>query len=187
MARQVWRCFPWDSAAPGGQPFSASYLVPGQTIGRFDLHDRPPVRYLADTPEHAVGEVLGPFRGTTFQPAYLRQSGRPLALVEVTLAASLVARIPDCTDPAVLTALKLRPDQLAHHDRILTQAVSHALHEAATPADGPAGFRWWSALTGGWHTTVVFTDQERAGEVVFAEPQLLRPSDLMVVRALSVL
>jgi hypothetical protein len=161
--------------------------VPGQTVGRFDLHDRPPIRYLADTPEHAVGEVLGSFRGTTFQPAYLRQSGRPLALVEVTLAASLVARIPDCTDPAVLTSLKLRPDQLAHHDRILTQAVSRALHESATAGEGPAGLRWWSALTGGWHTTVVFTDQERTGEVVFAQPQLLLPTDLMVVRALSVL
>ena len=47
------------------------------------LRDRPPVRYLAESPEHAVGELLSPFRGTTFHPAYLRQGGRPIALVEV--------------------------------------------------------------------------------------------------------
>lgn len=157
--------------------------MPGQTIGRFDLHDRPPVRYLAESPEHAVGEVLGPFRGTTFRPAYLRQSGRPLALVEVTLATSLVARIPDCTEPTVLTTLRLRPDQLAHHDRVLTQAVSQALHDAG----GHAGLRWWSALTGGWHTTVVFTDHERDGDVVFGAPRVLVASDPVVARALAML
>lgn len=145
------------------------------------------MRYLAETPEHAIGELLGPFRGTTFRPAYLRQSGRALALVEVTLAASLVTRIPDCTDPRVLSALELRPDQLAHHDRVLTQTVSRALHEAATPAEGPAGLRWWSALTGAWHTTIVFTDHERSGEVVFSEPRALVRSDPVVARALSVL
>ncbi|MEO8624488.1 MAG: RES family NAD+ phosphorylase [bacterium] len=182
-SRQVWRCFPWDSAASEGAPWSASYLVPGQTIGRFDLHDRPPVRYLAESPEHALGEVLGPFRGTTFHPSYLRQSGRPLALVEVTLAHSLVSRIPDCTEPAVLTKLQLRPDQLAHHDRVLTQAVSRALHEAGDYA----GLRWWSALTGAWHATVVFTDRERDGDVVFGAPQVLSPSGPTVIRALAVL
>lgn len=141
------------------------------------------MRYLAEYAEHALGEVLGPFRGTTFHPSYLRQSGRPLALVEVTLAASLVARIPDCTEPTVLTKLRLRPDQLAHHDRALTQAVSRRLHDAGDNA----GLRWWSALTGGWHTTVVFTDHERDGDVVFGAPQVLVPSDPTVVRALSVL
>ncbi|MDQ2665886.1 MAG: RES family NAD+ phosphorylase [Gemmatimonadota bacterium] len=179
----MWRCFPWDSAASEGAPWSASYLVPGQTIGRFDLHDRPPVRYLAESPEHALGEVLGPFRGTAFQPAYLRQSGRPLALVEVTLAPSLVKRIPDCTEPAVLTMLGLRPDELAHHDRSLTQAVSRAVYDAGKYA----GLRWWSALTGGWHTTVVFSDHERNGDVTFGVPRSLVASDAVVVRALGVL
>jgi hypothetical protein len=156
-------------------------------VGRFDLHDRPPVRYLADTEEHAVGEALSGFRGTDFHESYLRQAGRSLALVEVTLAASLISRIPDCTDPSVLSALGLRPDQLAHHDRNLTQAVSRELHARATPAKGPAGLRWWSALTGAWHTTVVFTDQERTGEVVFGTPRVLQLSDAALVRALSLL
>jgi hypothetical protein len=134
-----------------------------------------------------VAEALAPFRGTTFRPAYLRRAGRPLALVEATLAASLVARIPDCTDPTTLSALGLRPDQLAHHDRLLTQAVARGLHDRGTPAGGPAGLRWWSALTGAWHTMVIFTDHERPGEVVFTVPRVLTPFDPVVARALSIL
>ncbi|MBA3498086.1 MAG: RES family NAD+ phosphorylase [Gemmatimonadales bacterium] len=185
--RTAWRCFPWDPAAPDGAPFSSRYLTPGQTVGRFDLEDRPAVRYLAEVPEHAIGEVLGPFRGTRFRPAYLRQGGHPLALVEARLAPSLVARVPDCTDPAVLAELGLRPDALAHHDRTLTQAIARRLHQLGAATGSPAGLRWWSALTGAWHTVVLFTDRERAGEVGFGTPRRLEPDDPEVVRALTVL
>jgi hypothetical protein len=131
--------------------------------------------------------VLGPFRGTSFRPAYLRQGGYPLALVEVTLAPALRERIADCTDPQVLVALGLRPDELAHHDRTRTQAIARRLHDLGTAAGNPSGLRWWSTLTGGWHTIVVFTDRERAGEVTFGVPQPVQPSDPAVLRALSVL
>jgi len=179
----VWRCFPWDPDARPGAPFTASYLAAGQTTGRFDLHDRPPVRYLAESAEHAVGEMLAPFRGTTFHPSYLRQSGHRLALVEVRLAATLVRRIADCTDPAVLARLGLRPDELAHHDRARTQAIARRLHARR----GTAGLRWWSALTGAWHTVVVFTDRERRGEVKFGTARPLEPTDTVVVCALELL
>jgi hypothetical protein len=186
-ARTAWRCFPWDPAASDGAPHSSSYLAAGQTVGRFDLHDRPPVRYLAESPEHAIGEVLGPFRGTRFRPAYLRQNGHQLALVEVTLTPPLVSRIPDCTDPEVLATLGLRPDELAHHDRALTQAIARRLHKVGPTTGNPAGLRWWSALTGAWHTIVVFTDRERAGEIGFGAPRRLQPGDAEVVRAMAVL
>ncbi len=185
-ARATWRCFPWDPAAAAGAPFSASYLVPGQTVGRFDLHDRPPVRYLAESPEHAVGELLGAFRGTAFRPAYLRQAGHGLALVEVTLAPALESRIADCTDPETLAALGIRPDEMAHHDRTLTQAIARRLHDRSEQ-EPTAGLRWWSALTGAWHTTVVFTDRERPGEVLFGAPRFVAPGDAAVRRALDVL
>lgn len=180
----AWRCFPWDPAAADGAPFSAAFLVPGQTVGRFDLHDRPPVRYLAESPEHALGETLAAFRGTEFRPAYLRQQGRALALVEVTLAPALAARLADCTDPAVLSGLGIRPDELAHHDRRRTQALARRVHQAAA---AHAGLRWWSALTGAWHTTVVFTDRARPGEVRFGEPVPVTPDDAALQRALSIL
>ena len=112
------------------------------------------LRYLAETPEHAIGEVLSPFRGTTFRPAYLRQHGQALALVEITLASTLTDRIPDCTDPNVLATLGLCPDELAHHDRKITQSIARQLY-----TEMHAGMRWWSALTGAWHTNVVFTDR----------------------------
>lgn len=185
--RSVWRCFPWDPAAPEGAPFTGSHLVTGQTVGRFDLHDRPPVHYLAESPEHAIGEVLSPFRGTPFRPGYLRQGGHRLALAQATLAPALAARIPDCADPEVLARLGLRPDALAHHDRRTTQAIARRLHELGAATDDPAGLRWWSALTGAWHTVVLFTDRERPGEVTFGPPRRLEVGDAEVVRALSVL
>lgn len=185
--RSTWRCFPHDPAAPAGSPFSSTSLAPGQTVGRFDLHDRPPVRYLAETGDHAVAEALSPFRGTRFRPAYLRQGGHRLALVEVTLARSLVSRIVDCTDPAVLAALGLRPDDLAHHDRAITQAIARRLHDLGEGKEQRAGLRWWSALTGAWHTFVLFTDRERADEVAFGVPRTIEVDDEEVVRALSVL
>jgi len=114
--------------------------------------------------------VLSPFRGTTFRPAYLRQGGQQLGLVAVTLAPSLIARIPDCTDPAVLAELDL-----------------HAHAGAAGAAGALAGLRWWSALTGAWHTTVIFTDRQRAREITFGAPRHLEPDDDAILRALLVL
>jgi hypothetical protein len=161
--------------------------VPGQTVGRFDLGDRPPVRYLAESPEHAIGEVLSPFRGTDFRSAFLRQSGHPLALVQVMLSASLVRRIPNLAEPTTLANLDIHPDSLAHHDRTLTQAIAKRLHALGADTATPAGLRWWSGLTGGWHTNVVFTDREHRGEISFGTPRLLRIDDAEVIRALSVL
>lgn len=186
-ARSTWRCFPWDTNAAEGAPFSSSYLVPGQTVCRFDLGDRPPVRYLAESPEYAIDEVLSPFRGTTFRPSYLRQSGHALALVEVRLSPSLVQRIPDCTEPDTLVTLGIRPDALAHHDRTLTQAIARRLHTLGADSGTPAGLRWWSGLTGAWHANVVFTDRERRRDVTFGTPRHLKSDDADVVRALSIL
>lgn len=105
----------------------------------------------------------------------------------MTLARALVDRIPDCTDPAVLAALRIRPDHLAHHDRSGTQAFARRLHDRGAATGTPAGLRWWSALTGAWHTTVVFTDRERPHEVRFGRPRVVSPVDPEVVRVLSLL
>jgi len=184
---RAWRCFPWDFRAAAGAPYSSSYLVPGQTVGRFDLHDRPPVRYLSELPEHAVGEILSPFRGTTFRPSYLRQQGHPLALVEVMLSPRLTDHMADCTDPTVLAVLGLRPDELAHHDRTITQSIARRLHDVSGQGHSYAGLRWWSALTGAWHTTIVFTDRESPGDLRWSVPRALSRDDPAVVTALAVL
>jgi hypothetical protein len=147
-------------------------------VGRFDLGDAPPVRYLAESPDHAVGEVLSHFSGTRFRPSYLRLAGHGLALVRVTLDNALLARIPDLTSAETLGALRIRPDLLAHHDRQITQRIARELHTA-----GYAGLRWWSALTGAWHTTVVFTDRASAMALCCDAPVLLDPDDDVVRRA----
>ena len=155
-------------------------------MGRFDLGDRPPVCYLAESPEHAIGESLAAFRGTTFSASYLRQAGHPLAIVEVRLAARLVRRIADCTDPVVLVAHGIRPDALADHDRLGTQAIARRLHEhGGSGREKLAGLRWWSALTGAWHTNVLFTDRPKAGDVTFGDARVLRPSDPDVIQTLK--
>jgi hypothetical protein len=178
----LWRCFPWDPLAPEGEPFSASYLGAGQTVGRFDLHDEPPVRYLGESAIHAVGEALAEFRGSTFRPSYLIKLHRRLALVEVSIASVLFDRVADCTNPKVLQALHLGPDELAHHDRRVTQAIARRLH-----SEQFAGLRWWSSITGAWHTTVLFTDREGRGMVRFGAPVPLVADHPAVVELLPVL
>jgi hypothetical protein len=152
MPLRGWRCFPWDPAATTGAPGSPEFVPPGQTGGRFDLHDTPPVRYLAGTPEHAVAEVIQAFRGTTLAAHHLVRGGRPLALVPVTVSDPL--SLADLDDPAVLTALGTRPSVVAHRDRSVTQGVARAVHAA-----GHHGLRWWSAFGGQWDSSAIFLDR----------------------------
>src|SRR4051794_31396812 len=111
----LWRAFPWDSSAADGEPFSARSVAPAhrQNYGRFDLSGRPLVLYLAQTPAHAVAEVLrGLKRGaaTAFDPDRhrvtaddLHGGGLPRALVEVEVPLPVWRRIPDLSEGAALT------------------------------------------------------------------------------------
>ncbi|CAN5555590.1 hypothetical protein BH24GEM3_BH24GEM3_19760 [soil metagenome] len=166
-SRTLWRVFPWDPDAPDGAPFSPAFIPPVQGSGRFDLGTSP-VLYLAESAEHAIGEVIQPFRGRLMRPAHLRRFGKGLALVAVTVAEVVVARVADLTDPATLLHHGVRPDVLAGHDTQRTQAIARILHAAGLP-----GFRWWSALSGDWHTIVLFLDRPEPDALVFATPELL--------------
>lgn len=148
-----WRVFPWNAGAADGAPFSARYVPPAgtQTGGRFDL-GVPALLYLAQSPAHALAELLQAHRGKTITPEHLIRSDphepgsyHPLSLVRAALPAEIEARLPDFTDPAVLLALDLRPDQLASHDREVTRAISRRIH--ADAARYP-GFRWWFGADG---------------------------------------
>jgi hypothetical protein len=63
----------------------------------------------------------------------------------------------------VLLKHDVRPDVLASRDITKTQAVAAALWQA-----GYAGLRWWSALSGDWHTIVVFE-----GAIAYGTPEPL--------------
>lgn len=179
-----WRVFPWDPEAAPGEPFSPQYVVPPerQTRGRFDLGTTP-VLYLAESPPHAVAEMLRPFTGRRLHGGQLRGAGHRLALVRAELRAEVAAQVEDLTDPAVLLRRGVRSDALASRDRAVTQGIARALHDA-----GLAGFRWWSALHGDWHAVLLFMDRVRPVELVYDRPEPLsatHPAVLSAARALG--
>jgi hypothetical protein len=155
-----WRVFPWDPAVKPGEPFSPSYIYPHHGSGRFDVAGKLVV-YLAETPAHAVAEKLQRFRGQRIDRKDLIESGKPLALVAGDIGTIALA---DLCDPAVLVKHDIKPDVLASRDIMKTQRIAVQLHDA-----GYAGLRWWSALSGDWHTIVVFE-----GEIRYGEPEPLR-------------
>jgi len=177
-----WRCFPWDLAARPGEEGSAEWLAPAQGTGRFDLFGEPPVLCLGESAAHAVAEVLQGFRGNRFHPAMLQRRGRPLAVAAFRTASLSMGALADLTDPSTLTRLGIRPDQVASHDRRTTQELSRRIHDA-----DHAGLRWWSSLTGEWHTTVLFAD--RCGPVTWMvdAPSLLVPEHPALTEALRFL
>lgn len=176
---RFWRVFPWNPAAEQGAPFSPEYAVPAerQTKGRFDLGTTP-VLYLAESPEHAVAELLRPFTGRRLTDPQLIGAGHRLALVEVALDPAVSARLADLTDPAVLLRYGFRPDLLASRNRAGTQSVSRSLFD-----QGLSGFRWWSALHGDWHVLLLFLARVAPGELTYGAPEALSPSHPAVLAA----
>ena len=180
-AVSLWRVFPWDPSAPPGSRFSASYVPPPSGRGRFDLPRRfSPVSYLAGSPEHAVAEVIQPWRGSRIGAAHLRRASLPLALVRGTLIDGDV-ELANLCEPQVLDAHDIAPDRSAARHRDVTQPLALKTWQA-----GYAGLHWWSSFWGDWHTYVLFTT--RAGRALtFAEPELLHPAHAAVTTAAELL
>lgn len=179
--RTLWRAFHWNAHAVEGEPFSVRSVPPveKQIGGRFD-NDATSVLYLAEYPEHAVAEALRQFRGRPLKAAHLRQHGFPLSLVEVTVPGEVTARVADLGDPQVLLRYRLRADTLAlpESERAVTQAVSRTLYDAGLP-----GFRWWSAIHGGWHSTVLFIERVPLSILGFGTPATLHVDHPAVIAA----
>lgn len=159
FAGTAWRVFPWDpDAAPAH---------PAQGSGRFDVTGIR-VLYLAESAAHAVAEKLQRYRGARIDRHELNESGRPLALVECQVASDVLPKIADLCDPRVLVKHDIGPDTLASRDRARTQRVARLLHDEQF-----AGLRWWSALSGDWHTIVLFLDRVGASDVRYLKPEQL--------------
>ena len=76
VAGPGWRVFPWHAGAVPGSRFSPSHVPEPTGRGRFDLpRDLSPVLYVAATPDHAVGELLQPWRGHPLEPSHLTRAG----------------------------------------------------------------------------------------------------------------
>jgi hypothetical protein len=177
-----WRVFPWDEyAAPGGR-FSPSFVANPTGRGRFDLpRDLSGCLYLADSPDHAVGEVIQPWRGQPIGVPHLVRGGHRLALVRVTLAGTLEAELADLCDPRVLSEKGIRPDKTASRHRVTTQPLARQAWHL-----GASGLRWWSRFWGDWHTTVLFTARA-ADRIEFDHPVTLTLEEPAVQQAAELL
>lgn len=165
----AWRRFPWNPEAAENQPFSAAFVPSTQGLGRFDLPGNATgVLYLAETPEHAVGEWLARFRREGVAPADLLRWGYAQALVRITFSVA-PDRIADLCDAHLLATFGFAPDLLAVRDRAVTQPVAARLY-----AEGYVGLRWWSAFGGEWHTIALFRDGLEQGHLRFETPEALR-------------
>ena len=175
---RVWRVFPWSEAAAEGELYSPSYVPPLQGKGRFDLPGVPGgVLYLSESPDHAVAEHIQHYRNGELDEADLIVAGQELALVAVSLPDGIRKAIVDLCDPAILNRLRIGPDRLASGDRASTQAIA-----ASLASEGYNGLRWWSALSGDWHTVVLFRNQLN-GTLEFGTPERIYPDHPSVVAA----
>jgi hypothetical protein len=174
-AATLWRVFPWDPEAEEGRPFSASFVPAAQGSGRFDLPGEPAgVLYLAETPEHAVGEKVQDLRNQSLDDGDLLEHGHRLALSAFTLAAG-TPPLADLCDPETLARLGVAPDAVAARSRATTQPIAVRLH-----AEGFGGVRWWSAFFGEWHTHVLFRARLREPPSI-SPPEPLHPRHPVVV------
>ena len=190
----LWRAFPWDRTAPDGAPFSLRSVAPGfrQNYGRFDQHGSPSVLYLAQTPAHAVAEVLRGLKRHPADPADrhriveddLRTPGHPRAVVSVRLPAQVADAVPDFARGEVLARYGVRADELCSRDRRVTQAAARSIHEHP---DQVPGFFWWSALHGDWHVVLLYLDRVGIDALAFGEPEVLTMEHPAVAEAAEVL
>lgn len=172
--------FPWDARAEDGASFSASFVPPTTGRGRFDLpRDVSPVLYLAESEEHAVAELLQPWRRRRLATHQLERAGHPLATVRVRIPES--ARIFDLCDPGVLGDLAVGADVTASRVRERTQSIARSVWDR-----GGEGLRWWSVFWGDWHTVVIFTERLRDA-LAFSEPTPLALERASVRRAATLL
>lgn len=166
--RSVWRVFPWDPEAPRGTRFSPSYIPRSTGRGRFDLpQDLSPVLYTAETPDHAVGELLQPWRGRPLQPFHLTRAGKTLAVARLTISPGTAQNLANLCDPGLLVQMRMEPDATASRLRDRTQPIAREAWEA-----GHHGVRWWSSFWGDWHTVVLFVARTRE-DLAFGTPQAL--------------
>lgn len=177
---RVWRAFPWDPDAPDGALFSRRHLPRQSGQGRFDLPlgGSASAWYFAGSPEHAVAEKVQDLRNRSLRDDFLFERGRRLALCTVEYADGLA--VADLCHPAELATRGIAPDRLAYRDRDVTRSIVRDMRR-----DDPdlAGFRWWSAFFGEWHTTVLFSDRLEHGSLSFGDPEPLHLDSPPVVPA----
>src|SRR5262245_18261884 len=163
-------------AAPsedGGPLFVARTLQGG---GRHDNPSEFAALYTSRSAESAVAERIKLFQGRTLTPDHLvRADGRSYALA--ALDDGGLDPI-DLDEPRELIKLRLRPSQVATHQRDVTQRIALTIFQ-----EGKVGLGWWSTIEASWPNVTLFS--ERALELLrlSAEPEPLTVQHPMVVEA----
>lgn len=178
----LWRVFPWDPRSPAGARFSPSHIPDPTGRGRFDLpRHLSSVLYVAETPDHAVGEMLQPWRGQALKSAHLFRAGLPLAMVEVEVPDVITQTLADLCDPDYLAVIGTPPDLTASRHRERTHPIARAAWEGGYP-----GLRWWSSFWGEWHTVVLFKARV-ARQIRFGTPEVISTDHPAVLKAAALL
>ena len=107
--------------------------------------------YLAETAEHAIAELLQPWRNRPLRDAHLLRGGRRLALVSVRLDEARTGAPLDLCDPRELIRIEARPDGVASNERERTQRIAQRVWALDHP-----GLRWWSVFGGDSHGVALF-------------------------------
>ena len=164
---RLFRTLPLDRRAPATEIGGALWFPREfQGAGRHDNPERFGCLYASEVAESAVAEALAMFRGTGgLTDSLFVRFGLPLALVGIELVDE--AGLVDLDDPTVLERERLRPSEVATHERRSTRQQAAALHRAH---EDVAGLRWWSTLEGSWINVTLFDRCAKQLSVVSAEP-----------------
>jgi hypothetical protein len=148
---RVYRAHPSARPTERGGPL----FVPRdrQGSGRHDQPARYGAFYACRHPEGAVAEAIQAFRGRELADEDLELvDGSALALA--TIDDEDLGPLTDLDEPAVLLEEGWRPSQVASRDRVITQMMALAVHEA-----GGLGLSWWSTLDSAWTNVTLFAER----------------------------
>jgi hypothetical protein len=143
----LYRVFPHVAGAGRtDRPGHPLYVHPTQGQGRWDNPSLYLVRYLATSPEAAVGEAFGGLH--TWTPAMLAfpaiaGAERRLATYRFDEEANPLL---DLDDARALVTRNLRPTDIVRRNRPRTQSIAAAIHNERTWS----GISWWSYQRPQW-------------------------------------
>lgn len=126
--------------AEQGAPGHPLYVHPGQGKGRWDNPDLYRLRYVALTPEAAIGETFGNL--ARWSPDMLRVpflSGAERQLATYSMDETIHPLL-DFDDAKTLIDRGLRPTQVVGRNRPLTSGIAARVFREGRWA----GVRWWS-------------------------------------------
>jgi hypothetical protein len=142
----LYRVFPYLNRSAKGEPGHPLYTPAVQGGGRWDNPGLYVCRYLATTPEAAVGEAFGHLAtwsaGMLISPS-LNDAARSLGIYRLD---EDLSPILDLDDPEVLAERGIRPTHVVVRNRPRTQAIAARIYREGRWA----GIQWWSFYRPQW-------------------------------------